>query len=135
MPDLVLRALTQRAYDLQKVRISIGNRLCQAYYQAKGVQPGEKPEEVMADKHLLDAIRSDYKRLTDGLVRLPRKGAFEPTQYLSSYSLLVMARSYEETLKAEETAFKALEGQVLDTPIWAGFLAGVKGCGGRRWRP
>lgn len=131
MPDLVLRALTQGAYDLQKVRISIGNRLCQAYYQAKGVQPGEKPAEALADedKHALDSIRADYKRLTDGLVRLPRKSAFEPTQYISSFSLLVMARSYEETLRAEETAFKALADQVSEAPIWKAFLADVRGCG------
>lgn len=131
MTDLVLRSLTQGAYDLQKVRIGIGNRICQAYYQAQGVQPGEKPDDVLDDeeKKILEAVRSDYRRLTDGLVRLPRKAKFEPTKYISSYALLIMVKSYEQTLQAEETAFKSLEDHLDSIPIWREWLKDVRGCG------
>ena len=131
MPDMILRALTQGAYDLQKVRIGYGNRICQAYYQAHGVEPGEKLEDALGeqDKKLLDAIRGDYKRLTDGLVRMPSRATFSPSTYLSSYSVLVMAKAYEEILKAETTAMKSLAEHVEDTAIWRNFMASVRGCG------
>lgn len=131
MPDQILRALTQGAYDLQKVRISVGNRLCQSWYQSHGVKPGEKPEDQLEehDKKLLDAIRLDYRRLTDGLVRLPRAAKFEATPYISSYAILRMVLAYEQTLKAEETAMAAISDQVESTAIWTHFLAGVRGCG------
>lgn len=131
MTDLVLRSLTQSAYDLQKIRISVGNRICQAYYQARGVDPGTSPDEVLdeQEKKLLDAIRADFKRLTDGLVRLPRKGKFAPTKYISNYALLVLVQAYIETERAENTAMKATADYVADVPIWKHFLEGVRGCG------
>ena len=131
MTDPVLRALTQGAYDLQKVRISVGNRLCQAYYQAHGVEPGESPDVELDEKEkkLLDEIRRDFKRLTDGLVRLPMKRKFEPTKFIGSYAILMMVQAYEETLRAEETAMKAIADLVCEAPIWTAFLKGVRGCG------
>ena len=127
----LLRAMTESVYALQSVRIVTGNRIVQAWYRTHGVEPGTKPDVELdaGDKTLLEKIRRDYKRLTDGLVTLPRRAKFEPTDYLSNYAELNLVRTYEHTLKAEDVAVKALEGEVQEHPMWRGYLAGIRGCG------
>ena len=127
----LLRAMTESVYALQSVRIVTGNRIVQAWYRTHGVEPGAKPDVELdaGDKSLLERIRRDYKRLTDGLVMLPRRAKFEPTDYISNYAELNLVRTYEHTLRAEDVAVKALEGEVQEHPMWRGYLAAIRGCG------
>jgi transposase IS116/IS110/IS902 family protein len=131
MPDMLLRSMSQGAYDLQKLRIMTGNRIVQAWYQANGVQPGEKPETALQKEadDLLKKILQDYKRLTDGLVNPLRKAKFTPTMYIGSFALLQMVESYKQTLTAETRAFKAVANQTDGVPIWEEYLKHIPGCG------
>ena len=43
-----IRILVSNLYDLQKMRISVGNRLVQSIYMQMGVKPGASPENVKA---------------------------------------------------------------------------------------
>jgi hypothetical protein len=126
----VLRALTRGAYDLQHVRVEMGNRLCQAFRVRLGIKPGEKETDEEEAKDVLDTLRSAYKKITDGVVKeLPTMKQFSGNEIISTYTELCLVAEYISIEREEGKHFRRL-GQVLETiPIWTSFLKSVKGCG------
>jgi hypothetical protein len=65
----IVRTIVRSSYDLQKLRIQIGNRLSGNFKIKLGQLPGEKEDTLDAEsKGMLGAIRFLHKRLTDGVV-------------------------------------------------------------------
>lgn len=128
-----LRALVRGAYDLQKMRIEAGNRIVANLKVRLGQEPGTKEDESLTPegKALLEQLRRDYKRITDGVVsgKIPTPRRFKPVGIIATYTELVLAHQYVKLLEAEEGSFRGVEGALNEFPIWTKFLKGVKGIG------
>lgn len=126
-----LKALVQGAYDLQKLRMQAGNRICQSYYQSHGVTPGTKPAEEMSaeDQKILKRILDEYKLLAEGLSKRDPKKTFKPTQYLPEFSTFQLVAQYQRLHQTELLAFRDIETALIGIPIYEQFLKSVSGCG------
>lgn len=63
-----IRCLIANVYDLQKLRISAGNRLVQSFYLQLGVAPSTSPNDVdKEEQNMITKLRAEYKRITDAV--------------------------------------------------------------------
>lgn len=126
-----LKALVQGAYDVQKLRVAIGNRVTQSWYQIKGVSPGEKPKEKLdaENQKLLARIKAEHKGLLGaGVARLKREN-FTPTEYLPDFVIFDLCTLHRGLEEQEELALKMVERALDGIPIYEHFLKHVTGCG------
>lgn len=126
-----LKISVRGVYDIQKLRVSMGNRLVANFRAKLGIEPGEKEEDGLdaEGKELMDTLRADFKKITDGLKRFPTKKRFKAKGVISTYTELCLVKQYIDLEQHEEENFARL-GQILnDYPVWKRFLEGVKGCG------
>jgi hypothetical protein len=130
MTTTPLKALVQGAYDVQKLRVAIGNRICQSFYQSRGVAPGDKPKEKLdaENQRLLSRIKSEYHGLASGMTRLKRD-TFVPTEFLPDFVIIELCRLHEGLEDQEAIAFKSVERALDGHSVWEGFLKSVTGCG------
>lgn len=124
-----LRSIVRGAYDLQKLRIATGNRIVEQFRSKLGLSPGEKEGDDKEAKKLLDDIRADYDRITDGIVNLPRPSTFKGGSIISEYTELVLVAQYVELLRQEERHFRRIGNVLLGFQIYTSFLQGVRGIG------
>lgn len=63
-----LKTMVRGAYDIQKLRIQMGNRIVMNF-KAKLGQESSAPEEEMDEdgKHILKDLRIRYRKITDGV--------------------------------------------------------------------
>jgi hypothetical protein len=126
-----LRTLVRGAYDIQKLRIQMGNRIAANFKAKLGLEPSTKEEDGL-DKEaqkILKKLRDSYSRITDGMTNFPRESAFKDDGLISTYTELCLVAEYCELLKTEEGHFRRLDKIVKKFPIWGAFLEGVKGVG------
>ena len=124
------RALVRGVYDMQKLRMQTGNRICAEYKNRMGQEPSEKEETLEEDEQkVLKLLRTEYERLTDGLVKLPPPAKFKGSTLIEDYALFLLMHQYESLMSSEERQFKYLGKSLEEVPIWTEFLKGVKGCG------
>lgn len=126
-----LRIMVRSMYDLQKLRIETGNRITAEFRRRLGQEPGQKTEDGIdaAGQKLIENLLAEYKRLTDGVVKLPSMKKFQPGQLIDTYALLVAMNNYDNLLRDETSLTKALGKIVQQEPIWIHFLESVRGCG------
>lgn len=136
MPDIVIRQAVRGVYDMQKLRIQMGNRIAMSWLTKLGHEPGAKLSDLSDDdKKILDRLRLDYKKITDGFVEFPTKAQFSKRMatmsdsIISSYAELSLIRTYLDMSKKEEEGFKILKQFVDESPVWQKYLVDVKGCG------
>lgn len=126
----LLRAMIRGSYDIQKLRIQIGNRIVANFKASLGQNPSEDENTLDAEgKMILKDIRTHYKKITDGVKTFPRKKTFKATELISSYTELCLVAQYCELEKQEDTLFYRLKYVLEDFPIYNGFLINVKGVG------
>ena len=125
-----LRAITRGAYDIQKLRIMMGNRLVGNLKVKLGQEPGKKEEEMDdAGKRLLEDVRRAYASITEGYTSIPTLRKFKGEGVISNYTELVLVAEYLDLERSEEAHFKRLAKVVEAHPLWDVFLKCVKGCG------
>ena len=125
-----LRAMVRGAYDLQKLRIEMGNRLVGNFKVRMGQAPGEKEEEMSAEgKEILANLRAAYDKLTDGVVKFPRASSFKGNEVISSFTELALVAQYLDLDKSEATHFGRLKHVLKDFAIYTQFLEEVRGVG------
>lgn len=136
----IIRTMVRGAYDLQKLRIQMGNRVTANFKAKLGLTPDGMSEKELekAEKKILDQLRQSYMRITDGVVaegqesvegKLPSLKKFKGDNLISSYTELVLVDQYMGLLRDEEKHFKQL-GRVLEgIPIYDQFLSQVRGIG------
>ena len=125
-----LKTLVRGAYDIQKLRIQMGNRIVGNFKSKLGQEPSKKEEEMDAQgKMLLNQIRLHYKKLTDGVKSFPRRANFKGEGVIDDYTELCLVRSYIGLEKEEELHFKSLGNVLKDYSIYNNFLLDVKGVG------
>lgn len=130
MTTPALKIAVRGVYDLQRLRISMGNRIVAQFKARLGQKPGMTEEQLEEEeKKLLADLRADYEKITDGIKGLPRPKSFKGTELISSFSELTLIDQYVSMEDSEERQFKMI-GKMLETdPIYVGYLSSVKGIG------
>lgn len=152
-----LRELIRSVYQLQKLRIQAGNRLCASYYYKMGLKPGQKideflkqldkaqeaespySEEVPNENHdlikakdLLVKMRKEYRLLSGGILlnhQQIKKLDFGSSGIISDEIDYLLVEIFAALITQEEKVFKHLENLLLDFPIYTEFLKKVRGIG------
>lgn len=121
--------MVRGTYDLQKLRIGAGNRIAANFRSKLGIDSNE-PEEKLSeeDKKVMKRLRESYRRITDGIIGLPRERNFEGDEIISDYTELVLVHEYMELLLREEAQFRQFKKFVSRFPIYP-YLVGVPGVG------
>lgn len=128
-----IRNLIRGFYDVQKLRISTGNRIVANFHAKLGREPGQKLDEMDAEsKKILGQLVKEAKLITTaiaekrsrpGTVIQKHEGIIDDE---IEYELVI---DYLVLLETEERYTKTIEKAVKQFPIWQHFLKNVKGCG------
>lgn len=128
------------AYDLQKLRIMTGNRLCASFRQKLGLQPAQSEDDLEEqNKKAIKRIREDYQLMTQGVVAVtnpdgrliaPRLKQFKPVGCITSYGEFMLVQQYVALEAQEDDHFsKTLPSMLQGFPIYEYYLNHVKGIG------
>ena len=125
-----IKILVRGAYDLQKLRVSTGNRIAMNFRSKLGQGPGEKTEDALDAEALkvLANVKESYRRLTDGLTK-PIPAKFKGDGVIDTYTEAVLVSQYLGLEANEKAQFKHLGKALEEYPIYTEFLKGVKGVG------
>ena len=136
--QLQIRCLVSTLYDLQKIRIDIGNRVVQSFYIQMGMKPGQKKEtadeETMA---MIQKLKKEYDTVTDLMVenkftikkQLSKLPSNVSLNYIKNELDYKMIEQYVNILRNEEDTTKIIKKYVHMHPMWDRFFKDVKGCG------
>ena len=127
-----LRILVRGAYDLQKIRIQIGNRIVANYRVKLGQKPGKATETL--DKEglrIIKQMQTDFEKITDGVTKFPRPSTVKAEGSISNFTEFLLIGQYVDLERSEINNFNRLAGVLPDFPIYNVFLEEVKGCGPR----
>jgi len=133
MDKTIIRNLVRGFYDVQKLRISTGNRIVANFHAKLGREPGQKLEEMDPEsKKILDQLVQEAKLITTAIAEKNSKPGTVIKKHEGiiddeiEYELVI---DYLVLLETEERYAKTIEKAVKQFPIWQHFLSGVKGCG------
>lgn len=129
-PKLLIRTMVRGAYDIQKLRIQMGNRITANFKVKLGQLPGNKEADLdKVKKYVLIKLRADFKRLTSGVIELgsPKSGA----GIISDQAEYDLVRQYLDLEKLEDSHYRDIEQALRQVPIYDAFLRTVKGIGPR----
>lgn len=124
----MIKIAVRSLYAMQKLRIQQGNRIAAAFRYKLGLEPSQAEEEIEEADDLLNELRSEFKRITDGIKRITKNIKIE-SPLITNISELVLLEAYERQLEAEALHEKSIANMLNDEPIWNNFLHGVRGCG------
>lgn len=125
-----LKTIVRGAYDIQKLRIQMGNRIAAQFRSKLGLGPQQKEDDDKVAKPVLDAVRLSYRKLTNGAIdNLPRVKSFKGDDVISSYTELVLVEQYMSLERSEAAHFRKLKHVLQEFPLYTEFLQGVRGCG------
>src|SRR4030042_4234532 len=130
MNKQILRAYVRGIYGRQKLRVSMGNRLV-INFKTRLEQKPTKKEDTLGTEALrfLNTIRLSYKRLTEGVLALPRHQDFQGDEVISSYAEMALVHNYLNLEATEAEGFKQLLKMVREFPVWTEFLERGQGVG------
>lgn len=124
----LLNTSVRSLYDSQKLRIQLGNRIVASFRDKLGIEPSQAEEGEPEGKEILDALRAEYDRITDGVVRITKK--WKPaSDLLTSPAEVRLIESYEHMLKSEAAHTKLIKDELDKMPVYHQFLVKVHGCG------
>lgn len=134
-----IRAAVNTVYDIQKLRIATGNRICQSFRMQAGVQSSQSIEDMDKEvKKMISILMEEYRRVADAYVQIfDSKGRIQKAiSYLgedlanikteSDYKLIQI---YTNMLEDEKEAIKIVTKVVQDHPLWNAFFKDCVGCG------
>ncbi len=125
-----LKTMVRGAYDIQKLRIQMGNRIVGTFKVKLGQAPGADEYSIDAEgREILDRLRKHYKLLTDGVAKFPVRAKFKADGVIDSYTELCLIAEYVELDDQEKKHFRRLTAVLEDFPIFNEFLEPIKGIG------
>ena len=133
----MLKSMLKGMYDIQKLRMAMGNRICANFYYKLGFKPGEKIVAFKLEKEagkILKQLESEYKKITDGIASLRRSNVMKFLSekdggLISSMVEYALIENYM-ILRVQESQLAKEIGLFIDRfPIWTEYLKDVKGCG------
>lgn len=126
----LLKVMVRGTYQVQKLRIQMGNRIVGNFKVKLGQVPGQSEENLdEVDKKMLDVLRRDYKTIAEGVSRFPTAKKFKAHGIIDNYTELCLLEQYFNLEKSEEEHFKRIGQMLEDYPIWTQYLKDVKGIG------
>lgn len=125
-----IKIMVRGAYDIQKLRVMMGNRIVANFKAKLGQKPGMSEEELEeAEKTILATLRASHKKITDGVATLPRQSSFKGDEVISSYTELVLVDQYLSLEEQEAKQFSRLKNVLKDFSVYNEFLVNVHGVG------
>jgi hypothetical protein len=133
-PDRQLvRSVVRGAYDIQKLRIQTGNRICANFRAKMGQAPGKSVEDI-TDKEaqaMVKQVRKSYKLLMDGLKKPPNAKLFAKmdvkNSVISTFTEFCLVQQYVDLEKDEKSHFKRLKAIMEEFPIYNQWMVQQKG--------
>lgn len=128
-----LRNLVRGYYDVQKIRIQIGNRIVANFYAKLGKKPSEKKDSIDNDaKQLLVQLMKEAKLITNAITDNSHKLEAYMKKHegiISSSVEFEFVSSYVELLKIESKLIRSINKMLKGFLVWEYFLRDVPGCG------
>lgn len=125
-----LRTMVRGAYDIQQLRIQMGNRIVGSFKVKLGQAPGAAEDAIDAEgREILDKLRKHYRLLTDAVVKFPPRSKFKADGVIDSYTELCLIAEYVELDDQEKKHFRRLTSVLEDFQIYREFLEPIKGIG------
>jgi hypothetical protein len=122
--------MVRGAYDIQKLRIQMGNRIAGNFRAKLGQEAGTKTEDMEEDaKAILVDLKERYRKLMDGIKTFPRQPTFKGDEVISTYTELCLLDQYMGLEKSEAQHFRRFEAILEEFAIYREFLKDVKGIG------
>lgn len=124
-----IRASIDNFYDMQKLRIQCGNRICAAIRQT---------DDETENDNILKTLASEYNRVTDVLAEKYKSSrrslgkaikATDDLEIIKSEIDYNMAEQYVALLNQEQQISKFISKLVKEHPMWDRFFESVDGCG------
>jgi len=129
MSNRIIRVLVRGAYDIQKLRIQMGNRIVGNYKARLGIPPGTKEKDQFEADKILKEIKSLFKKITDGVVTLDNKIDLGGNVLIADYTELCLVKEYLVFEAQEEMHFKRIQEELENFPIWTEYLKNIRGVG------
>lgn len=132
-----LRIMVRGVYDLQKLRIQTGLRLCSNFRSRLAepeveMKPGA-PELDAEAKKIIKRLKDEYGRLTDGIAlrsrTMPDPEQFKGDAIISNHSELVLIDQYIQLEAQESRQFRQLTVALDLFPIYVEYLSKQVGIG------
>jgi len=125
-----LKAFVRGAYDIQELRIQMGNRIVSNMKVKLGQAPGEAEKDMDAKgKLILTNLRLAYKTMMEAAIAFPRRKDFKANEVISDYTELCLVQSYMSKEREEKEHFKMLKNILEDYKIYTDYLKDVNGIG------
>lgn len=137
----LLKGLVSSFYQVQKVRIQVGNKLTAHFYRKLGISAVEtlvkqKQGDKKTELDLMDVLKLEFKRITDALAteKIVRESSFkklteENRGIFSAYVEFSWMQQYRQVLASENSILKDIENSLNLFPIWTEFLSTIRGVG------
>ena len=129
MSNRIIRVLVRGAYDIQKLRIQMGNRIVGNYKARLGIPPGTKEKDKLEADKILKEIKSLFRKITDGIVTLDNKVDLGGNVLIADYTELCLVKEYLVFESQEEMHFKRIQEELENFPIWTQYLKHIRGVG------
>lgn len=127
----IIKNMTRGVYDIQQLRIQMGNRLVSNFKAKIGVEASKKEEESdEATKKILKMIKTSYDSITEGVSQVSKRTEFKYDGVISNYSELILVDLYITTIADEERHMRRLSTIVEEHPLWDAFFKDIRGVGG-----
>lgn len=125
-----IKTMVRGAYDIQKLRIQMGNRIVGNFKAKLGQEPSKPEAELGAEEtKILKVLREHYKKITDGVKTFPRQANFKGDAVISDYTELCLLAQYVDLETEEARHFSRLGAILRDYPVFTEFLDKIKGIG------
>lgn len=125
-----IKTMVRGAYDIQKLRIQMGNRIVGNFKAKLGQEPSQPETELGTEEvKILKTLRDEYKKITDGVKTFPRQKTFKGNEIISDYTELCLLAQYVDLETEEDRHFHRLGNILMDYPVYADFMLGIKGIG------
>lgn len=125
-----IRTIVRGCYDLQKLRIMMGNRIVAQFKAKLGQEPSTTEEETIDEEgqEMLVDLRKEFKTMMDG-VKTVKLATFKATPLISTFTEFCLMQQFMDLEESEKRHFANLGKILLDYPIFTEYLNTIKGIG------
>ena len=124
LSEVNIKNLVSSFYDAQKLRIQMGNRLCQL-----ATKDGEDDNSVLETMATEYTLINDGNRLTMRYLHKRINDLNGKLKCIKTCSDYFMYESYMNMTNVEDQLLQAITQEVKNHPLWNAFFKDVKGCG------
>jgi hypothetical protein len=130
-----ISTIVRGGYDLQKLRIQMGNRIVAQFKHKLGIKPGISEDDTEGNDmdaegaNILKELRTMYDKIMDGVKSFPSPSRFKGEGLIGTFAELSLMAQYRGLEVNEHEAFHRLQGALAAVPLWNKYLKDVAGVG------